>query len=75
MRMSFRKLLLRFTFRFLTRRNKLFTPFLFVGWSVSFLRWLLKREKKSNRLIEDVGIGESISIAHLNRSGDSEADE
>ncbi len=73
--MSFRKLLLRFTFRFLTRRNKLFTPLLFVGWSVSFLRWLLKREKKSNRLIEDVGIGESISIAHLNRSDDSEADE
>ena len=73
--MAFRKLLLRFTFRSLTRRNKLFTPLLFVGWSVSFLRWLLKREKKSNRLIEDVGIGESISIAHLNRSGDSEADE
>jgi len=70
--MSFRKLLLRITFRFLKRRNKLFAPIVFFGWIVSFLRWLSKREKKSNHLVEDLGIGENISISHLNRHDDSE---
>ena len=73
--MSFRKLLLRITFRFLKRRNKLFAPIVFFGCIVSFLRWLSKREKKSNHLVEDLGIGENISISHLNRHDDSETDE
>jgi len=73
--MSLRKVLLRITFRFLTRRNKLFAPIVFVGWVTSFLRWLFKREKKSNRLIEDIEVGENISISHLEQSDDSEADE
>ena len=73
--MSFRKLLLRITFRFLKRRNKLFAPIVLVGWVVSFLRWLSRREKKSNHLVEDLGIGENISISHLTRHDDSETDE
>ena len=73
--MSFRKILLRITFRFLKRRNKLFAPIVFFGWTVSFLRWLSKRAKKSNQLIEDLGIGENISISHLNRNKVSENDE
>jgi hypothetical protein len=73
--MSFRKLLLRITFRFLKRKNKLFAPIVFFGWAVSFLRWLSKRAKKSNYLIEDLGIGENISISHLNRRKASETDE
>jgi len=73
--MSFRKLLLRITFRFLKRRNKLFAPIVLVGWVVSFLRWLSRREKKSNHLVEDLEIGENILISHLNRQDDSETDE
>jgi len=73
--MSFRKLLLRITFRFLKRRNKLFAPIVLVGWVVSFLRWLSRREKKSNHLVEDLEIGENILISHLNRQDDSEPDE
>jgi len=73
--MSFRKLLFRITFRFLKRRNKLFAPIVFFGWVVSFLRWLSRREKKSNHLVEDLGIGENISISHLDRHDDSETDE
>ena len=45
--MTFRKLLIRITFRFLKRRNKLFAPIVFFGWAISFLRWLSKRAKKS----------------------------
>ena len=74
MTVSFRKLLFRLTFRFLTRGNKLFAPLVFFGWIVSFLRWLLKRERKSNHLIEDVGIGDNMSISHVKRSDDSELD-
>jgi len=73
--MSFHKLLLRITFRFLKRRNKLFAPIVLVGWVVSFLRWLSRREKKSNHLVEDLEIGENILISHLNRQDDSETDE
>ena len=73
--MLFRKLLLRITFRFLKRRSKLFAPIVFFGWAASFLRWLFKREKKSNDLIEDLGIGENISISHLNRDKVPETDE
>ena len=73
--MSFRKLLLRITFRFLKRRNKLFAPIVFFGWIVSFLRWLSRRERKSNHLVQDLGVGENISISHLNRDDDSEIDE
>lgn len=73
--MLFRKLLLRITFRFLKRRNKLFAPLVFFGWIVSFLRWLSRREKKANHLIEDLGIGENVSISHLNRQDDPETDE
>ena len=73
--MPFRKLLIRITFRFLKRRNKLFAPIVFFGWIVSFLRWLSRRERKSNHLVEDLGIGENISISHLNRDDDSEIDE
>ena len=73
--MSFRKLLLRITFRFLKRRNKLFAPIVFFGWIVSFLRWLSRRERKSNHLVQDLGVGENISISHLNRDDDSETDE
>jgi hypothetical protein len=73
--MSVRKVLLRITFRFLTRRNKLFAPIVLLGWVTSFLRWLSKREKKSNRLIEDIEVGGNISISHLERSADPETDE
>ena len=73
--MSFRKLLIRITFRFLKRRNRLFAPIVFFGWIVSFLRWLSRREKKSNHLVEDLGIGENISISHLTSHDDSETDE
>lgn len=73
--MSFRKLLLRITLRFLKRRNRLFAPIVFFGWIISFLRWLSRREKKSNHLIEDLRIGENISISHLNSHNDSETDE
>ena len=73
--MPFRKLLIRITVRFLKRRNKLFAPIVFFGWIVSFLRWLSRRERKSNHLVEDLGIGENISISHLNRDDDSEIDE
>ena len=73
--MPFRKLLIRITFRFLKRRNKLFAPIVFFGWIVSFLRWLSRRERKLNHLVEDLGIGENISISHLNRDDDSEIDE
>ena len=73
--MLFRKLLLRITFRFLKRRNKLFAPLVYFGWIVSFLRWLSRREKKATHLIEDLGIGENVSISHLNRQDDSETDE
>lgn len=73
--MSFRKILLRITFRFLKRRNKLFAPIVFFGWAISFLRWLSKRAKKSNHLIEDLGIGENISISNLKRHKVSEDDE
>jgi|TARA_X000000368_G_scaffold68686_1_gene49600 hypothetical protein len=74
MTLSFRKLLLRVTFRFLTRGNKLFAPLVFFGWIISFLRWLLRRERKSNSLIEDIGAGENISISHLKRRDDSDLD-
>ena len=73
--MPFRKLLIRITFRFLKRRNKLFAPIVYFGWIVSFLRWLSRRERKSNHLVEDLGIGENISISHLSRDNDSETDE
>ena len=73
--MPFRKLLIRITFRFLKRRNKFFAPIIFFGWIVSFLRWLSRRERKSNQLVENLGIGENISISHLNRDDDSEIDE
>tara|TARA_B100001250_G_scaffold257570_2_gene221761 strand:- start:173 stop:394 length:222 start_codon:yes stop_codon:yes gene_type:complete len=73
--MPFRKLLIRITFRFLKRRNKLFAPIVFFGWIVSFLRWLSRRERKSNHLVQDLGVGENISISHLNRDDDSEIDE
>ena len=73
--MPFRKLLIRITFRFLKRRNKLFAPIVFFGWILSFLRWLSRRERKSNYLVQDLGVGENISISHLNRDDDSEIDE
>ncbi|MCH2416796.1 MAG: hypothetical protein MK195_08560 [Acidimicrobiales bacterium] len=53
----------------------MFAPIVFFGWIVSFLRWLSRRERKSNHLVEDLGIGENISISHLNRDDDSETDE
>ena len=73
--MPFRKLLIRITFRFLKRRNKLFAPIVFFGWIVSFLRWLSRRERKSNHLVQDLGVGENISISHLKRDDDTEIDE
>ena len=73
--MSFRKILIRLTFRFLKRRNKLFAPIVFFGWIFSFLRWLTRREKKSNSSIERLAAGENISISHNYRPKDSDADE
>ena len=63
--MLLRKLLLRTTFRFFIRRSKFLTPIVFLGWGLSFLRWLINREKRSNSSVQTLKAGETVSISNI----------
>ena len=63
--MPLRKLLLRTTIRFFIKRSKFLTPIVFLGWGLSFLRWLINREKRSNSSVQILKVGETVSISNI----------
>ena len=63
--MSLRKLLTKITLRYFFKRNKFFAPLIVFGCAISFARWLIKKEKKSDSSIERLEKGETLSVSHL----------
>ena len=65
--MPLRKLLTKITLRYFFKRNKFFAPLIVFGWAISFARWLIKKEKKSDSSIERLERRNSFRFAFRSR--------